>query len=568
MMNLKDKNVLIAAWGCENTQETHMHQIMYLTLKKVFPKLQSFDIKKHYLQSGKENMNQSLIKKVGEQKPEVIIFGLDNDEVSIQTFIKLTTKYPETHFILLICDDDTRFDIWSRYLALFFDGIIQSPPMQKDYKKDGINYSYFHFDYNTHKLKPMNIQKIYDVTFIGRPKADRYEIIKFLKDAGIKVGLFGFGWHEYPDLKDIYQGSLSQEDYAKIINQSKISLNFSKAGFAEEVSKKKKENQNHFNMKGRFFEVALCKAFQIIEDYPGLEKFFKDGKEIATFKTKEDLLEKIKYYIKYEKELERLAKNSYKKTITKFNRVKDLERIFTKVLSKKPRKKSLPRTSEKIITLSEEDLSSNTETLKHKISEADYIDFSIGKNKKSKYKNILQTYSLQKTKKPVSCCDYYVHSDNLGDYLLFFTYFAFKRLKEKANSLIDLNQLLVKKDFFLENINNFKDLFLNKETNLLNEENTAIVAFPLIQLYDYKEIEYEDMKKAFEMKFINQLFSLVYQKKILKDKYAYIFTIRSLFGERLLLKYLIETIKSKSNWDKLKVNKDYTDKSILKRFSD
>jgi hypothetical protein len=562
-MDLVSKRVLLAGWGCENPSDTYMHQIWYLMLKRIFPDIKTFDSKKFYFQYGKDIMNQMLLENLEKEKFDLILFAMENDEFYPETLAKISEDN-NAKMILIICDDDTRFDNWSRYLGLFFDGLIQSPLRKKDYEKEGIKNTFFHFDYNTYKLEPMSIEKEYDLTFIGRPKADRYEIMKYLKENGIKVGLFGWGWNEYSDLKDVYKGPLSQEDYAKVINQSKISLNFTKAGFSEETKKPKKEGA-HYNMKGRFFEVALCKGFQLIEDYPGLENFFRDGEEIGTFRTNEELIEKIKYYLEHEKEREKLAENAYKKTITKYNREKDLERIFTTIFKIKEKRSILQKSNKKILVLNKEDLFSSN--LKEKLLTIDYVSFKSENLKKaSKLKDFFLARALDKTGKNVACCDYYVNSFNLGDYMLFLSKFAFIRIGKEANKLLDVNQLMIKKDFFLENLETFKNLFNNQKTEFLNEENTAFVSIPLISINKTQNLEYEKMIKAFEMRFPNKLLSLIYQKKLFTSTYPYKLAIKSLFGSPFILKYLKELKKSKNSREKLSVNKVYLEGSPLEKF--
>ena len=100
-MNLRSKKVLLAAWGCENPQDTHMHQIWYLTLKKIFPKIQTFDTKKIYFQSGKEEMNKQFLANVRNNKPEIILFTIDNEEFSLSTLERLLKILPKTKKIAL-----------------------------------------------------------------------------------------------------------------------------------------------------------------------------------------------------------------------------------------------------------------------------------------------------------------------------------------------------------------------------------------------------------------------------------------------------------------------------------
>lgn len=557
-MNFSSQNILFAGWGCENPQDTYMHQIWYLTLKKIFPNIQAFDSKRLYFQDGKDVMNNLFIQKIKKNKYDLIIFAMDYDEFYPETIEKIRKISPDSKLMLIICDDDARFDSWSRYIGLFFDGIIQSPERKADYQKEGIKDSFFHFDYNTYKLEPMNLEKIYDLTFIGRPKADRVELMKFLMEKGVNIKLFGWGWGDYPELKKIYGGSLSQEDYAKIINQTKINLNFTRAGYSEE--------KQRFNMKGRFFEVALCKGFQLIENYQGIEKFFKDKKEVVLFNTKEDILNKIRYYLKNDKLMKEIAENSYKKTISKYNREEDLKKIFKKIFAKKTKSKNLPIIKGKIITLNKKNIFSGD--LTKMLENYDYVTFRNNNlRKESCFKRYFLARALEATGKKMACCDYFVSSFGVKDYMIFTSKFAFGRIKNKANNLIDINQIMVRKDFFQQNIAIFKRLFNGENINLIEEKNTAFVSTPLVSIKKNKKINYEDMIKSFEMKFPNFLFSLMYKNKLFFSSYPYKLLFRSIFGNSFIIKYLLELKKSKNTKEKLSVNSAYLENSPLEKLA-
>lgn len=552
-MKLDDKKVLLAAWGCENPKDIYMYQIYYLMLKFIFPKLDTFDTKKHYFQLGKEEMNSKFLDLVKSSSFDLIIFAFENDEFSLKTF-KEIKKISNAKTLVIICDDDARFDSWSRYISLFFDFVITSQDYLKEYKKDGIKDVFFHLDYNTYKLEPMKLKTIYDVTFIGRPKADRNEVLKYLLDNGVNIALFGWDWHKYPEFKEVYKGPLSQEDYAKVINQSKINLSPAKAGYSEE--------KKHYNMKGRYFEVALCKSFQLIEKFPTLLKFFSQ-KEIGMYDSEEDMLKKVQYYLIHEKEREKIAESSYNIVIKKYNRKKQLLDIFSKVFRKS--RKNIQSSEKKIITLIKQDLNAD---LTEKIKDFDYIAFSDESPKISEFKNQLQTLSLEKTKKEISCCDYYVSNFGLKDYALFTSKFAFKRIGNEANKLLDINQLMVAKEYFIANLDKFKKLFNSEPVDIVEEKNTAFISIPLVTISRLRKIDYELMKKAFEMKFPNELFSLIYKKRILTSSYPYKLSLKAFAGNWFIFSYLKELWQDRSNKDKLAVNQVYVENSALNKFKD
>jgi hypothetical protein len=550
--SLNSKEVLFVGWGAENPQDTYMYQIYFTLLKKIFPRMETFDSKKLYFQYGKKHMNSLFLKKISSKKYKLILFAMEFDEFYPETLKKIRELSSESKSAVIICDDDAKFDNWSRYLSLFFDYTITSQDFLNEYKKDGIN-AFFHLDYNLQYLFPQNIQKTYDVTFIGRPKADRNEVLKYLLDNGIKVAIFGWDWYKYPEFKKVYKGPLNQKDYAKVINQSKINLSPAKAGYLEQ--------RNQYNMKGRYFEVALCKSFQLIEKFPTLLKFFNE-KEIGMYDSQEDMLAKVKYYLSHKKERELMAKRAYEKTLKEYNREKQLISIFNQIF-KNQEKKSLPALKGKIAVLQKKDFSKN---LAEKLKNFEYVSFKT-KNLKfsSNFKNYFLLRAIQVTNKPISCCDYYVSSPGISNHMIFLSKFSFKRIGNPAGRLIDINQLMVKKEFFLKNISLFYYLITKKENNLINEETTAFVSIPLISIRKIKKLAYEDMKKAFDFKFQNELFSLFYQKKLFTKKYPYLLILKSLFGNSFILKYLFEMYEDKSNLDKLSVNDIYIKNSPLEK---
>ncbi len=558
-MDFKNKKVLFAAWGAENKADTYMYQIWAYILKKIFPKFMTFDTKENYFQEGKEKMNKNLLELVKKEKPDCLIMAFFNDEFYLETLEEIKKINKKIKTVLISCDEDLKYDDFYRFISLFFDyKIISQKQIIPEYKKDRFKNLFQHMDFNNFNLRPIKIKKEYDVTFIGRPKADRAEMIEYLVDNGINLALFGWDWYNYPKLEKVYKGFLNAEDYNKVINQSKINLCFTKAGYEEE--------SGLYNLKGKLFEVAECRSFQLVEYFKPLLEFFKEGKEIILFKTREELLEKVKYYLKNEKEREKIADKAYKKIITKYNREKDLIKTFNVIFKSKTPENILPKINKKIISLSKEDLNFQEDELKEKLKDYDYICFNNGKCRISSYRNHMQAYSLEKTGKDISCCDYYVYLERLSDLVLFRSEWAYRRAKEEFPKLLDINQLMVTKKFFLNNISSFNDLFKNKYFFLINQENTIFVSIPLVYIKKLRNISYENMKKAFEMRFTDRLFYLLHKKKLLSDKYLYVLILASLLQKPFILRYLLNSVFNKKNWDKLVLNQKYLGDSVLRKF--
>ena len=84
-------------------------------------------------------MNNNFIELIRLEKPDYIFFWLIYDEFSIDTFNKIREISPKTKLINFFGDDDTRFDIHSRYYSLFIDfPLISQKNYLKEYHKAGI----------------------------------------------------------------------------------------------------------------------------------------------------------------------------------------------------------------------------------------------------------------------------------------------------------------------------------------------------------------------------------------------------------------------------------------------
>ena len=202
--------------------------------------------------------------------------------------------------------------------------------------------------------------------------------------------------------------------------------------------------------------------------------------------------------------------------------------------------------------IEEKDLNLDIKKLKEKLTDYDYIYFNNGKAKNLAYREYLQAYSLEKSKKQISCCDYYISKGILKNYLFFRAKRAFMTCDKKDFiSFLNLNQLMVTKDYFLENLDKFKFAFRGSKIRFLNDKNTVFVSFPLIELRKIKTKNYEIMKKAFDFKFLYTLYSLRYHKKFLSP-YLWRMLLTIPLGDYFILKAITKTMNSKDKQNKLK----------------
>ena len=159
-----------------------------------------------------------------------------------------------------------------------------------------------------------------DLSFIGTYIADRARLLGQLKD--YRLAVWGGLWKKHkldPFLQKSVTGRVVWgEEFSLVANSSKINLNFLR-----------EENRDTHNLKS--FELPACRAFVLSQRSEELAGFFKEGEEIATFSGVEELRDKAGYYLKRDRERERIARAGYLRLKKDGHTVRDRIRSVLKV---------------------------------------------------------------------------------------------------------------------------------------------------------------------------------------------------------------------------------------------
>lgn len=140
-----------------------------------------------------------------------------------------------------------------------------------------------------------------DVSFIGSPEKERADSINFIAKNGIKVTIWGIGWEKYLKRNQnitIIKGFFADEEYCKIICASKINLAF--------LRKVNRDLQTT-----RTMEIPACGGFMLAERTEEHKKLFKEDEEAVYFSNDEELLEKIKYFLREENRRLQIANRGF-----------------------------------------------------------------------------------------------------------------------------------------------------------------------------------------------------------------------------------------------------------------
>lgn len=144
-------------------------------------------------------------------------------------------------------------------------------------------------------------------------------IVEWLHERGYKLKLWGNAWVKHPRLQQYAMGvAKNGETLSKILNASKISIGLNPLSSTHP----------------RVFETILSNCLYmannipIEEDWADIRKFFIEGEEIVIFYGKEDLYEKIDYYLENEDRREKVIHTGKKKTFEKWNYEASIKRIM------------------------------------------------------------------------------------------------------------------------------------------------------------------------------------------------------------------------------------------------
>ncbi|WP_227939404.1 CgeB family protein [Alkalihalobacillus deserti] len=157
-------------------------------------------------------------------------------------------------------------------------------------------------DPNTFSPKSFKKKYVSDICLIGYPYRSRVTIIKkLLKESSYRIIVSG-GWQEHLEESDqlqIIRGWLPPQKVATYYSNAKIVLNTHRS-YNEEMN----ENRigvNNQSVNNRTFDIAACGGFQLIEHKEDLTTHFLKGEEIISFKSQQDLLEKVVHFFKNDK---------------------------------------------------------------------------------------------------------------------------------------------------------------------------------------------------------------------------------------------------------------------------
>lgn len=291
----------------------------------------------HHLNIGPgiNSINRKIVEVAKECKPDII--WVDNKSWLNASGLKtMKTIFPATNIVNIVTDDITGKSKNQWRLALknlkYFDWIFVQRSVNinelKQYGARNVRLCYRSYDPAFHRPIELNSEerKKYKCTigFVGTYEVEREEYIAYLIQNNIPVSVTGDAWLKgkyWQLIKPYYKGpSVYGEDYIKTINGMDIALHFLRHGNRDEQD-------------SRTFEIPACGVFMLAEKSDVHLSLFEDGKEAVFFTTKEELLEKVKYYLVHAEERRAIAEAGLKRCRDSgYSHQKRLEKVLDQII--------------------------------------------------------------------------------------------------------------------------------------------------------------------------------------------------------------------------------------------
>jgi spore maturation protein CgeB len=276
------------------------------------------------------DMNRQLLKTIDAEKPDIVFCVLMTYEIWLET-LQLIREGSSAALVHWATDDSWKYEQASRFLAPMFDlhATTYRSAMRKA-EQDGMeNFVLSQWAADSSRMKPpLNSDQCrYQVSFVGSTYGNREQWVEQIRQRGIPIEAFGYGWPN---------GPVSAEDVARIMRESRVSLNFADSGIVVEAGKAVRSRQ----IKARVFEVPGAGGLLATERADFLEDYYLEDKEIIVFDDIDDLVEKIKNLLANPDKRDSIARAGFSRTKSDHSYEKRFKSLIEEAVVRSSRRKT------------------------------------------------------------------------------------------------------------------------------------------------------------------------------------------------------------------------------------
>lgn len=238
---------------------------------------------------GAAAAEEAITRAVRLDRPDILIccpFSTDF-QLSPEFFAALRSS---VKVVFWFADDSTYFDSYCKYYAQAADAVITADHLAVHaYRRLGIPAVLCQEIVVPNAITPPAKARDIDVCFVGdMRKKGRRDYIAHLEANGLKPVVYGAG---------SANGYLAPDKIYDVQSRSKVVLNFSQLADPDWINGDEPILNRVRQNTGRPREIAIAGSFCLTERSPAIGEMFEVGREIDVFSGKEELLQKVRYYL-------------------------------------------------------------------------------------------------------------------------------------------------------------------------------------------------------------------------------------------------------------------------------
>lgn len=283
----------------------------YEPLRDMGHEVQFFDTAGVLQRCGRPGASARLMEAVSALSPDVFFVFMFQDELD-PVVVSEISRSSDTTTLAWFADDHWRFDTYSSHWAQHFNWVATTDAraVEKYASLGQTNVVLTQWGAAHRRYRPSGRPLTYDVSFVGQKYGDRADAISRFRRSGLDVVVRGLGWGVPApvdwaartklvrklggrSLKRHYEPrtKCTVDEMVALFEQSRVNLNLAAASQGARAQ-----------IKGRTFEVPAAGGLLLTENAESLADYFDVGKEIVTFETLDEAIDKCRYYLAHEDE--------------------------------------------------------------------------------------------------------------------------------------------------------------------------------------------------------------------------------------------------------------------------
>jgi len=263
------------------------------------------------------------------------------------------------------CNNVHQFHLIRRLAPAFTLNLVPEAAALDGYRRAGAATHHFPMAANPDVYRPASIPVRYDATFAGQRYADRASHLLALCGAGIDAHAFGYGWDGARDgaaaapavaaggratrvleliragrsplraardridwgrLRSRFPRALhapvDDARYIALFSEGRIALGFLVLGDTHRMRRPLRQ------VRLREFEAPMAGAFYLTEYLEELGLHYELGREIVCYRSRDELVDLCRHYVKHESERERIRRAGRERALRDHTRTRRFETLF------------------------------------------------------------------------------------------------------------------------------------------------------------------------------------------------------------------------------------------------